>query len=116
MDQLNQSTCDNHPQQSRHTRQDETFGKDLTHESESRGAGCAANGKFTLSSPSACEQEIRDIDAGDQQDESDRAERELQRHPKSTGNLVSQGYEFGAKLDRLGCSPGQFSLNDIEFV
>src|SRR6185437_3800901 len=45
---------------------DETFGHELPGEARPAGAECAANRQLALSSGVACEDEVRDVGAGDE--------------------------------------------------
>ena len=59
-------------------RQQNAFGEQLANQAAAAGAQGGANRKFSRASRGARQQEIRDIDARDQQHESDRAEQQHQ--------------------------------------
>ena len=67
------------------------FGEELTHQPAASGAERGAHGQLALPRRSAREQQVRDVGAGDQQDECDGAEQHEQRRPDVAGQLLAQG-------------------------
>jgi hypothetical protein len=89
--------------------QDKAFREELGEELRTRGAEGGADGDFSLTGGAAREEEIGDVDAGDEQDEGDRAHQEpetgdgvaagegiLKRHDAGAPTLVGEGINFGS--------------------
>src|SRR5579864_200775 len=71
-------------------RQRNTFGKKLADDAGASGAERGANGDFFLSSNSARKLKIGDVGAGDEQNKSDRGEKNNERTPHVTNDLLEK--------------------------
>ena len=74
------------------------FEEQFARDAAASGAQCRANGEFELASFGANQQQIGNVDAGDQQHQSNRAH----DHPKNTAHVANDFLLQGMKV---GCDP-----------
>jgi hypothetical protein len=73
-EQANASQRDEQPERCPRERDDTALDEELTHDADPRGAECGAHGELAFARRGAGEEEIRDVRAGDEQDERHGAE------------------------------------------
>ena len=78
------------PGEPSHAGEHQGFREKLTHQPCAAGAQRGADRELPLARGRACEQEVRHVRAGDQQDEADGAEHDVERHPDIAGELLAQ--------------------------
>ncbi len=107
--------CHQQPEAAGERGEQQALGEQLTNQPSASGAQRQAHGGFLLSRHAAREQQIGDIDAGDQQQQADRGKQHQQRRVRMPGDLIAQRHQFqrhaAVRVGMIACLASGISIH-----